>query len=65
MSISEMEDDVFEGVLGFGLDGEDIAEAVDVMPPEYLILCSLDSVEKRLQRDARKAFSPNPFYTRC
>lgn len=46
--VSEMEDDVLEGILGFSLHSEDVAEAIDVMPPEYLVLHGLDSMKEGL-----------------
>ncbi len=61
VSISEMEDDILESVLGLRLDGEDIAEPVDVVFPEDLVLYGLDSVKERLQRDARETPTSHTF----
>lgn len=50
--VCEVQDDVFEGILGLAFHCEHIAEVVDVMLPKDLILNSLNTMEQGMKRDA-------------
>jgi len=49
--VGELQDDVFEGIPGLTLNGEDVAKVVDVVLPKDLVLYSLDTKKDGLHGD--------------
>jgi hypothetical protein len=62
MLVRKLQNYVLESILGFALDGQDVAEMIDVMLPKDHVLSRFYSVKDGLHRDHGFALMPHALY---